>query len=174
MRKKTADDKLPKDEADIAAYFEGRAQVATPAGTLDPVNDNCYKNEMEDISIPFDEYIGQYVRVPFGEQTAAVKILNKHKKFDSNLKGGTDVYTARLPDGSEREYTKNMVAENLFAQCDGDGNVIRLIDEIIDHASDVTATKLADGQYFDEKTNSHKQRKNLKGWKLLVKWKDKC
>ena len=79
------------------------------------------------------------------------------------------MYTARLPDGSEREYTKNMVAENLFAQCDGDGNVIRLIDEIIDHASDVTATKLADGQYFDEKTNSHKQRKNLKGWKLLVK-----
>lgn len=95
------------------------------------MNDSCYNDNTDDISIPFDQYIGQYARVPFGEQTAVVKILNKQKKFDTNLKGETDVYTARLPDGSEREYTKNMVAENLFAQCDGDGNMIRLVDEII-------------------------------------------
>ena len=136
LKKETANDKLPKDEADMAAYFQGRQEVEKPTGNLDPVNDNCYREETAYVSIPFDEYIGQYVRVPFGEQTAVVKILNKHKKFDTNLKGGTDVYTARLPDGSEREYTKNMVAENLYAQCDSDGNMVRLIDEIVDHASD--------------------------------------
>ena len=51
LRKETADDKLPKDEADMAAYFQGRKQVAQPTGDLNPVNDNCYKEETADISI---------------------------------------------------------------------------------------------------------------------------
>ena len=153
LKKKTADDKLPKDEADMMAYFQGKEKVSPTPDALDPV-ENFYS---EDISMPFDQQIGQYVRVPFDEQTAVVKILNKRMKFDGNLKGGTEVYTARLPDGSEREYTKDMVAENLYAQCDSDGNMVRLIDEILDHASDNSATKISDGQYFDEKTKSYKQ-----------------
>jgi len=34
-----------------------------------------------------------------------------------------------------------MVAENLHAQCDNDGNVMRLVDEIVDHRSDNTVLR---------------------------------
>jgi len=178
INKNNADDLLPKDEVDMFTYFQGRKEVISkqPPGDLDPARDNCYGTVTKDISLPFDEFIGQLVRVPFQEGTAVVKILNKHKKFDTNLKGGdgssTDVYTARLPDGSEREYTKNMVAENLYAQCDNDGNVMRLVDEIVDHRSDNTATKVSDGKYFDQRTQAWRNRKNLKGWELSsVPWR---
>ena len=178
INKNNADDLLPKDEVDMFTYFQGRKEVISkqPPGDLDPARDNCYGTVTKDISLPFDEFIGQLVRVPFQEGTAVVKILNKHKKFDTNLKGGdgssTDVYTARLPDGSEREYTKNMVAKNLYAQCDNDGNVMRLVDEIVDHRSDNTATKVSDGKYFDQRTQAWRNRKNLKGWELSsVPWR---
>ena len=65
-----------------------------------------------------------------------------------------------------------MVAENLHAQCDSDGDMVKLIDEIVDHKSDNTATKVSDGKYFDNRTQTWKTRKNLKGWELLVRWKD--
>ena len=51
----------------------------------------------------------------------------------------TRMYEVRLPDGSSRKLTYNVIAENLFSQCDTEGRQFQLIKEISDHQSDDTA-----------------------------------
>ena len=48
----------------------------------------------------------------------------------------TRIYTVKFPDGSEMEYAANVIADNLWAQFDIDGNQMLLMDAITDHKSD--------------------------------------
>ena len=48
-----------------------------------------------------------------------------------------------FPDGEVTTYTANIIAENMYAQCDEAGNQTVLMDEIVDHKSDATATAIA-------------------------------
>jgi hypothetical protein len=63
----------------------------------------------------FDQYLNAEVMLPKGDQM---------------LTG-----TVKFPDGAEAEleYSANMMAENVYAQCDIDGNQWLLMDAIIDH-----------------------------------------
>jgi hypothetical protein len=50
-----------------------------------------------------------------------------------------------LDDGTIERYTANVIAENLYSQCDSEGCQFLVLDEIIDHAKDNTAVTIADG-----------------------------
>ena len=56
-----------------------------------------------------------------------------------------------MPNSEIRECTANLVAENLFAQCDEDGNYRILFDEIIDYKHDETAIPIGKDTYFDKR-----------------------
>ena len=75
-----------------------------------------------------------------------------------------------FPDGQVAEYSVNIIAENVYAQCDSEGNQYLLLKEIVDWRKDDNAVAMED-MYIDH--GSHRQlRKTTKGWQLCVEWKD--
>ena len=54
------------------------------------------------------------------------------------------VYEVVFPDGEVSEYSANVIAVNMWAQCDLDGNQQLLMDAIIDHRIDDGAIKPVD------------------------------
>jgi hypothetical protein len=68
------------------------------------------------------------------------------------------------------EYTANMIAESMWAQCNIDRNQWLLMEAIIDHRANDLAVKEADGYVV---INKRKHRiKITKGWELCVQWQD--
>ena len=68
------------------------------------------------------------------------------------------------------EYSANVIAENMFAMCDTEGNQQLLFDSITGHWSDGHAVKFADR--FVVVNGQQHVRKTTKGWYLCVAWKD--
>jgi hypothetical protein len=63
-----------------------------------------------------------------------------------------------------------MIAENMWAQCDIDGNQWLLMEAIVDHRATDEAIRGDDGCVV---VNNRKQRvKTTKGWELCIQWKD--
>ena len=80
------------------------------------------------------------------------------------------MYQVRMPDGSFRELTYNVIADNLFSRFESEGRQYQLISDIIDHRSDDTVIKKG-GEWID--TKAGKRRKTTtRGWSVLVEWKD--
>ena len=82
----------------------------------------------------------------------------------------TCTYYVEFPDGAEMEYTANMIAENMRAQCDIDGNQWLLMEAIIDNRSDESVVKRKDA--FITVNNRMQRVKTTKGWELCIQWKD--
>jgi hypothetical protein len=73
-------------------------------------------------------------------------------------------------DGAEAKYSANVIAENMWAQCDIDGKEYQLLDAIIDHKLDGHAVHRADSLVI---VNGRKHmKKTTKGWQLCIQWKD--
>jgi hypothetical protein len=69
-----------------------------------------------------------------------------------------------FPDGRSDEYNTTFIAENMYAQCDADGNQYNLMESIIDHKTDGHSVDRAD-MYI--KHGSNKQvNKATKFWLL--------
>ena len=45
----------------------------------------------------------------------------------------TQEYFLEFPDQSRERYSANVIAENLYAQCDSKGNMYNILEEIVDH-----------------------------------------
>ncbi|EJK65517.1 hypothetical protein THAOC_13609, partial [Thalassiosira oceanica] len=53
-------------------------------------------------------------------------------------------YEVLMPDGTEQTFRANAIAENLWQQCDAEGNEFTVIREIINHRFDETAIRIGD------------------------------
>ena len=88
-----------------------------------------------------------------------------------NKRKNTREYDIEFTDGSVEKYTANVIAENMFAQVDDEGNQYLLMNEITDHRKENTAIPISDGM-----TCCHKWKKSLKkttrGWEFLVELKN--
>jgi hypothetical protein len=82
----------------------------------------------------------------------------------------TRTYENEFPDGRSDEYTTNVIAENMYAQCDIEGRQYNLMEGIIDHRTNGHAVAPA-GMYIKHGSNK-KVTKTTKGWHLCVEWKD--
>jgi hypothetical protein len=82
----------------------------------------------------------------------------------------TRSYEVEFPSGEVAEYTANIIAENMFAKCDADGNQHLLLDSIVDHKTNDKAVKFADR--FQVINGKQYQKKTTAGWKLCAEWKD--
>jgi hypothetical protein len=67
--------------------------------------------------------------------------MRRKRELDGTWKGRANpnsmldsrTYEIEFPDGSSDEYTANVIAENMYAQCDTEGNQFNIMDCIIDH-----------------------------------------
>ena len=86
----------------------------------------------------FDTYVSAEVNLPFyGEQRqgkvaarawdSAGKLFGK---ANSNPVLDTRIYQVEFLDGNMAEYSADMIAENMFSQCDASGNQFILMDTV--------------------------------------------
>ena len=162
--------------------FSEDPDISTP--TFEPYGDDddgdgVATPDAEDVSgETADEYVGAEVTLPRGDQQVAGKVVRRKRDVNGSLKGtansnpilDTRTYCVEFPDGSEAEYAANVIAENMWAQCDIDGNQHVLMESIIDYKTDGHAVKVADA-YFSYNGKRH-MRKTTKGWELCVQWKN--
>ena len=85
----------------------------------------------------------------------------------------TITYNVEFPDGQVKEYGTNIIAENMLTQVDLDGYSLSLMDSIIDHQRDPSQAIPMEDKHITTKSGQKRLRKTTKGWKLLIKWKDK-
>jgi hypothetical protein len=105
---------------DVQELYSDNSQDDNGVPDRDDLPDNHY-----------DQYVNAEVLLPKGDSIVAGKV--KRQKLDDlgiptdhrheNPILDTRTYYVEFPDSAEMEYTANMIAENMWAQCDIDGNV---------------------------------------------------
>jgi hypothetical protein len=122
----------------------------------------------------YDQYVGAHARVPIGDEIRSGKVVRSKRELDGTVRGranansmlDTRTYEIEFPDGRSDEYTANVIAENMYAQCDIEGRQYNLMEGIIDHKTDGHAIEPAD-MYIKHSSN-RKVRKTTKDWHLCV------
>jgi hypothetical protein len=117
----------------------------------------------------YDQYFGAHVRVPIGNEVRSGKVLRRKHELDGTVRGRTNAnpmldtrtYEIEFPDGSSDEYTDNVIAENMYAQCDIEGRQYNLMEGIIDHRND--GHVVAPAEKYIKHGRNKKVRKTTKG-----------
>jgi hypothetical protein len=126
----------------------------------------------------YDQYVGASVQLSTGYKVQTGKVTGRKRGLDGVVRGkasanpilDTRTYNVEFPDGRSEEYTANVIAENMYAQCDEEGNQFLMLQDIVGHKTDGHAVERAD-MYI--KVGSNRQiRKKTKGWHLCVELKD--
>jgi hypothetical protein len=73
----------------------------------------------------------------------------------------TRTYEIEFPDGRSDEYIPNVIAENMYAQCDIEGRQYNLMEGIVDQKTDDHAVGPAD--MYIKHGRKNKARKTTKG-----------
>jgi hypothetical protein len=128
-----------------------------------------------------DNYVGARLLLPRGgdEGMAQGKVTKRARDNTGNPVGrandnpilDTREYIVEFDDGTEADLSANVIAQNMYAQCDPDGNCYVLFDSIVDWRRSTTAldyddqiARKADGRTF--------MRRSTAGWQLCIQWKD--
>jgi hypothetical protein len=80
------------------------------------------------------------------------------------------VYKVEFPDGTILEYSANVIAENMWAQCNLDGQERLLMQAIVDHRKDGNAVPYADR--FVYRDGKPRLKTTTAGWFLCIQWKN--
>ena len=128
----------------------------------------------------YDKLINAEVHLQHGNKVQAAKVIQRSLGPDGNTNGSYDdnpflnslLYDVEFADGTIKEYSANVIAENMLTQVDAEGFSKTMMESIIDHKMDEsTAVSKAD-KYIVTNRGQKKLRKTTCGWSLLVKWKD--
>jgi hypothetical protein len=149
--------KKERDEFDIAVEKKFGPAMSKDAFQDDPDYAEfvtptyyCYKDdEVSPSEIPdiddikekhdvdtYDQYGGSHVRVPIGDEIQSGKVFRRKRDLDGTVRGranansmlDTRTYEIEFPDGRSDEYTANVIAENMYAQCDIGGRQYNLME----------------------------------------------
>jgi hypothetical protein len=126
----------------------------------------------------YGQHVGASVQLSIGDKVQTVEITGRKRGLAGVARGkgsanpilDTRNYNVEFTDGRSEEYTPNIIAENMYAQCDEEGNQLLLLQVIVGHHTDVHKVERAD---IFIKVESNKQIRYItKGWHLFVEWKD--
>jgi hypothetical protein len=92
------------------------------------------------------------VRVPIGDEIRSGKVVRRKRELDGTVRGrsnansilDTRTYEIEFPYGRSDEYTANVIAENMYVQCDIEGRQYNLMEGIVDNKTDGHAVEPAD------------------------------
>ena len=138
------------------------------------------KREADEIEFDtFDQYLNSEFLVNNDGETAMARVVKRAKDNNGNPIGkrhpnpllDTREYECELEDGSLMRYHANVIAENIFAQCDDEGRRHAVLAEIVDHKADKRALTTDNG-YVTTKRGRRVPKRTTKGWKILCQWKD--
>lgn len=127
----------------------------------------------------YDRLIRTELLMPQGDRMVEAKVIGRTVGPDGRTVGryndnpilNTCVYDIEFPDGDVKEYSANVIAENLLSQVDLDGFHVRKFECILEYRFDDTAVLKKDMQAID-KDGRKRLRQTTRGWKLLVKFQD--
>jgi hypothetical protein len=132
--------------------------------------------EVDDFDIDaHHKFISSKVMIPQGGQVVTGRVVRRKRDQDGNLIGkshsdpllDTSLFEVEFEDGYIETYTANIIAESMYEQVDSEGQLHRMMDEIVYHK------KMSDAIHADDaRTSDGKARQTTKGWKLCVRWKD--
>ena len=129
----------------------------------------------------YDKMINAEVQLQLRDRVQSARVIQRSLGLDGKVAGLYDdnpllnsmVYDLEFPDGTIKEYSANIIAENMLTQVDSDGFTMTMMEGIIDHKKDESTAISKDDKYISCPRGQRRLRKTTKGWKLLVKWKDK-
>jgi hypothetical protein len=136
------------------------------------IDDIKEKNDVD----TYNQYVGSHVRVPIGGEIRYGKVVRCKRELEGTVRGransnsmlDTRTYEIEFSDGRSDEYTANVIAENMYAQCDIEGRQYNLMEGIADHKTDGHDVDPSD-MYIKHGRN-RQLRKTTKGWNLCVEW----
>jgi hypothetical protein len=117
------------------------------------------KQDADDIEFEtFDQYLNSEFMVNKDGENSMAKVVKRARDNNGNPIGkrnanpllDTREYECELEDGSVMRYYANVIAENIFAQCDDEGRRHAVLAEIVDHKADGRALR-ADNGYVASK-----------------------
>jgi hypothetical protein len=138
-----------------------------------PEIDNLDEHDVD----TYDQYVGASVQLSIGDKVQTGKVTGRKRGLYGVARGKASAnpilnirtYNVEFPDGRSEEYTANVIAENMYAQCDEEGNQFLMLQDIVGHNTDGHTVERAD---IYIKVGSNIQiRKTTKGWHLCVEWK---
>ena len=128
----------------------------------------------------YDSYVNMELALDRGDEQPSYARVTKRMKDKDGLPIGTAndnpildtrVYEVEYADGHKTALAANIIAENLFAQVDQEGNRHVLFSEITDHRFD--GSQLTQAEAIVTNKHGNKRRKETtKGCELLALWKD--
>jgi hypothetical protein len=127
----------------------------------------------------YDQYLNAEFVVNRDGEPVRARVSKRARTEAGSLVGNTHTnplfdtreYECVFDDGNVERYTANIIAENLYSQCDSEGRSFLVLQEIVDHAKDNSALSITDG--FTESFNGNRvPKKTTRGWKLLCQWRD--
>ena len=85
--------------------------------------------KINSLDCTFDQYIGAEVLLPHRSKMLTGKVHEQKQNNDGSLKGtpkkttmfDSPAYVIEFPNGTEAEYTANIIAKSMYAQCTPDG-----------------------------------------------------
>ena len=127
-----------------------------------------------------DKIINAEVLLQQGDHLQSAKVLQRSigpngtnvGRYHDNPQLNSIIYDVEFPDGTIKEYSANVIAENMLIQVDSDGFAMTIMEGIIDHKMDKAIAVAKSDKYIATRRGQRKLRKTTMGWKLLVKWKD--
>jgi hypothetical protein len=167
-----------KDDPDLADFvtptYECYQEDEVSPSKMSDTDNIKEENEID----TYDQYVGAHVRLPIGDEIRSGKLVWRKRELDGTMRGranfnsmlDTRTYEIEFPDGCIHEYTTNVIAENMYAQCDIDGRQYNSMEGIVYHKTDGHALEPSD-MYINHGSNKQ-VRKTTRGWSLCVEWKD--
>ena len=126
----------------------------------------------------YDQYVGAEVSLPIGDSVLTAKVRGRKRESDGTLRGkanpnpilDTRTYEVEFSDGQRTEVAANIIAQNMYAQCDSEGNQYLLLGGIVDHKQNESAVNKSD--MWIKRGSNRRMRQTTKGWHLCVEWRD--
>ena len=128
----------------------------------------------------YDRIINAEVLLQHGEKVQTGRVIQRSIGAEGTVLGSYDdnpllnsiIYDVEFDDGTIKEYSANVIAENMLSQVDSEGFSTTIMEAIIDHKKDESTAISKEDMYVVTRRGQRKLRKTTCGWKLLIKWKD--
>lgn len=166
------------DPIDVDEFPEERTPDYVPYEEDDELPPQIPERDDVDAST-FDPYVNAEVLLPNRGVMQTARIRNRKRDSTGDLIGHAAVnpildtrqYEVEFPDGSEATYSANIIAQNMIAQCDSEGNQFLLAQHVLDHAKD-EGVALEESEAYVTVNGRKARKRSTKGWKFCVEWKD--
>ena len=81
-------------------------------------------------------------------------------------------YEVEFVDGQIREYSTNVIAENMLSRVDSEGFSTTMMEGIVDYQQDESKAIPKEDNYIIARTGQKRMQQTTTGWDLLICWKD--